>query len=306
MVSKVSYGGWENCVRIENESMELIVTTDVGPRIISCRPTGYPPRPELFKQFKDQLGGTAEPEWKSRGGHRLWHAPEVMPRTYYPDNKPILRFEHASESLVAFIADIEEGSQIQKKIGIKIGQNKVTVDHWLVNWNEWEVTLAPWALTVMAPGGTAIIPLPEKRPHPEALEPDFPLVMWPYVEMNDPRYYWGKRFITLSQNEKRGPTKIGLPNIEGWSAYLLNGYAFIKYFEFDGGLTYPDHGCNFETFTNKEILELESLGPLETVGPREQLHHTEQWAVTPIEWFDIMITEDYLEAVLVPLVNQYR
>ena len=31
---KVSYGGWPNCVRLNNGKVELIITTDVGPRVI--------------------------------------------------------------------------------------------------------------------------------------------------------------------------------------------------------------------------------------------------------------------------------
>ena len=31
-----------------------------------------------------EKGKTGGSEWHIYGGHRLWHAPEVMPRTYYP------------------------------------------------------------------------------------------------------------------------------------------------------------------------------------------------------------------------------
>jgi hypothetical protein len=34
MIENVSYGGWPNCLRIANDEVELIVTTDVGPRVI--------------------------------------------------------------------------------------------------------------------------------------------------------------------------------------------------------------------------------------------------------------------------------
>ncbi|MCX5770994.1 MAG: hypothetical protein NTZ09_12080 [Candidatus Hydrogenedentes bacterium] len=33
-MEKVPYGGWPNCVRVTNGTVELIATTDVGPRII--------------------------------------------------------------------------------------------------------------------------------------------------------------------------------------------------------------------------------------------------------------------------------
>lgn len=34
MIEKTPYGGWPNCYRIFDNEIELIVTTDVGPRVI--------------------------------------------------------------------------------------------------------------------------------------------------------------------------------------------------------------------------------------------------------------------------------
>jgi hypothetical protein len=55
MVEKASYGGWPNCLRIAYEDVELIVTTDVGPRVIRY---GFIGGQNIFKEFADQLGYT--------------------------------------------------------------------------------------------------------------------------------------------------------------------------------------------------------------------------------------------------------
>ena len=34
MIERVKYRGWENCWKFSNESVELIVLADVGPRVI--------------------------------------------------------------------------------------------------------------------------------------------------------------------------------------------------------------------------------------------------------------------------------
>ena len=39
----------------------------------------------------------------------------------------------------------------------------------------------------------------------------------------------------------------------------------------------PDNGCNFETFTNSDMLELESLGPPTTLAPGASVTHREDW-----------------------------
>jgi hypothetical protein len=52
---------------------------------------------------------------------------------------------------------------------------------------------------------------------------------------------------------------------------------FVKQFSYAEGRRYPDNGCNFETFTNQEFLEVESLGPLQRIAPGKSVEHVEQW-----------------------------
>jgi hypothetical protein len=47
--------------------------------------------------------------------------------------------------------------------------------------------------------------------------------------------------------------------------------------QYDG--VYPDLGVNFEVFTNEAMLELESLGPVESIPPKGQIEHQEHWAL---------------------------
>ena len=70
----ISYRGWNNTLRLANDDFELLVTTDVGPRILVYKtPLGG----NALKIFDDQVGSSGEAEWRSRGGHRLWLAPEI-------------------------------------------------------------------------------------------------------------------------------------------------------------------------------------------------------------------------------------
>jgi len=85
-VEKISYGGWPNCYRISNAQVELILTADVGPRVIRF---GFVGGQNLFKEFSEQMGGTGETSWQIRGGHRLWIGPEDARYTYGLDNSPV-------------------------------------------------------------------------------------------------------------------------------------------------------------------------------------------------------------------------
>ena len=164
ITERYKYGGWDNCIKLDNNEIELIVTTDIGPRIVRF---AFKDGQNLFKEFSDQIGMTGGDEWKLYGGHRLWHAPEETPRTYFPDNGPV-GFE-SSGITVKLIQETETTTGIQKEIEITLDQkeNNVKVLHRLINKNLWEVELTPWALSVMANGGRVIIPQEPYQLHEE-------------------------------------------------------------------------------------------------------------------------------------------
>ena len=68
-IEKREWGGWPNCYRISNGEIELIVTADIGPRVMRC---GFVGGQNFFRVFDDQLGKSGEAEWQLRGGHRIW------------------------------------------------------------------------------------------------------------------------------------------------------------------------------------------------------------------------------------------
>jgi hypothetical protein len=73
--------------------------------------------------------------------------------------------------------------------------------------------------------------------------------------------------------------KIGYRNTEGWGAYLINGFMFVKLYAPITGVEYPDYGSTFETYADNNFLELESLGPLKILEPGEFAEHIEEWHI---------------------------
>ena len=141
------------------------------------------------------------------------------------------------------------------------------------------MSLSPWALSVMAPNGMAILPLPAKIPHTKCLTHNQEWSLWGYTDFTDKRWTLGSRYIFFRQDPKRGPNKMGLAQREGWAAYVVGPYAFVKRFPWIDGAKYPDGGVNFETFSNEEFLEVETLGPLVTLRPGQSTRHVETWRI---------------------------
>lgn len=270
----VEFNGWQNNVRLSNGEAELIVTRDVGPRIIRF---GFVGEKNLFAEIAGQQGTSGESEWMIRGGHRLWIAPEEEPKSYELDNSPIEIEE--TESGIRTSQEPGPIASVRKTMDISLAPdaNEVTVVHGLKNEGAGEIQLAVWALSVMAVNGKAIIPLPAKIPHTERLTHNQEWSIWGYTDFSDPRWTLGSRYVFFSQDTTRGPNKLGIAHREGWVGYLLDGFLFVKQFERIEGAAYPDAGMNFETFSNEEFLEVETLGPLATLPPGETATHTEKW-----------------------------
>lgn len=262
-----------NCLHLSNGEVEVVVTTDIGPRIARYAFTGG-------ENILADLSGSIEKktEWQPWGGHRLWIAPEDRVRSYGPDNGPIAHVREGNR--VRLTQPVEPGTQIQKEIVVTVEASGtgVTVEHRLTNRGSARTELAPWALTIMNGGGTAILPQEPYRSHQDALLPARALVLWHYTDLSDPRFQHGPRFLRLSTDAARSePQKVGASNKAGWAAYARQGTLFVKRIPWKEGASYPDYGSNTELFTQASFIEVESLGPLQTLKPGETATHTERW-----------------------------
>jgi hypothetical protein len=276
-IEKMTYGGWPSCYRVTNDEVELIVTSDVGPRIMRY---GFVGGRNFFKEYSETLGQSGESEWILRGGHRLWTAPESQPRTYAPDNDPV-DIEIRGAELEA-VQPVEPTTGIQKTILIRMAAEgtRVEIVHLLRNTLAWSIEFAPWSLTMMAQGGVGITGFPPRGKHPDVLPPTHPLVMWAFTDLTDPRLKLTRKYFSLRQDPANEvPNKLGHFNPQTWGAYLMGTELFVKKSKGISGLPYPDMGCSFEIFTRNDMLELETLGPLQTVAPGQQVEHIEHWSL---------------------------
>lgn len=300
-IEKTNFKGWPDSYLISNGTVEVVVTGDVGPRIIRY---GFTGGQNLFKEFKEQIGKSGEKEWQARGGHRLWIGPEDKIKSYAPDNSPI-RIEIHGDVLEA-TEPVEPLTGIEKKITVRMVATGTAVEvvHQLRNAGKEPYHLAPWCLTMLAQGGAGIHGLPERGKYPEKLAATGPLVLWAYTNLLDPRLKLLQKYVVLRQDPKNTVAeKLGAFNHNPWGAYLLNGELFVKKAEAKADPSeYPDYGCSFATFTNADFLELETQGPLIWLKPGATVSHTEHWTlhkgVQLSQWDDAE-----LDRVIAPLVK---
>jgi hypothetical protein len=264
-----------DCQEVGFGDLELLIAEPIGPRILSL---SYQNSGNIFAELPDTaLAHPTMGEYKFYGGHRLWVAPEEPAITYEPDNRAV-EFEWAGNG-VNVIGEIEPGSGLRKSIRIQTTNylNVIQVDHLVRNEGSSSRKIAPWAITQLKLGGTAVLPL-QAADMQNPLLPNRSLVLWPYTDLSESRLKVGKElaFIrTLPKND--AALKVGASNLQQWIAYFIGQYLFVKYSKKDAADCALDLGAEAQSYCNGQFLELETLGSYRELRPGETIEHREIW-----------------------------
>jgi hypothetical protein len=254
---------------LENEYLRIDYLTDLGPRIIGLYARGV--EGNLFSVTPQAHWPTPHGEYYLHGGHRLWTAPEDPFYTCPEDNVKIT----AEKNKVTLQSDVDASGQ-EKEISFRLDENRVSLTH-RVKWHgDKPIKLAPWAITQVGLGGMAILPQSDTD---SGLHPNRSLVLWPYSRLTDERLSLHDDLILVHGRPDQTPFKIGSYNPYGWIAYAMEDVLFVKRFPVHPISRNPDMGCNVETYVHDACLELETLGPLTTLGPQEFVTYEETWEV---------------------------
>lgn len=305
-IREINYANYGKCIEMSNGIAEAVITVDCGPRIIRYALCG---KENMMYEDINRLNsgsGKAYDEyygkgsmWHSYGGHRLWTSPESLPRTYYPDNGAV-KYE-IGENSVRFICpeQIRNNVQMTTTVTLSNSSSDVTVKHEITNTGAFEAEFAAWAISVMSGGGMCAVAQPTRD---TVLLSNRAIALWPYAKMNDDRVYWGERFITLTQKKDcASPFKFGLTNENGYAMFFNHDCMFVKKYEHDMSGTYPDGGMSFESYTDSEFIEVETLSPLKRLAPGESVVHSEGWML----FADVKKPEKNDEAAIAEIVKSF-
>jgi hypothetical protein len=263
---------------LENETFRVEYLTTAGPRLVGLSFRGSP---NLLADAHDVSWETPRGAYSLLGGHRLWIAPEIPERTYIPDGTG-LRVRELPRG-VELTGQHEPGSEVRKVLRVELDAARPCVQlvHTIVNESQDPITMAPWAITLFNVGGTVFLPQPVGNADPHGLRNNRLMALWPYTRIADPRLILRDDFIMIDTARSVPPLKIGYLDTAGWLAYWRDGILFRKSFDFQPGPSYPDGGCNAESYCNDRFVELESLGPLVTLAPAGEASLTETWEMFP-------------------------
>ncbi len=265
--------------RLENEQLYLDYLTAAGPRIVrlGLKRNGK----NLLAELPTVTLPSPHGPYTLHGGHRLWHAPETAARTYIPDDAP------PTVETTPLTARLQQPTEtytgITKIMAIRLDGERplVEVDHILRNDGREPFELAPWGITQMVLGGTAVLPQQVGPLDEEGLQPNRHLVLWPYSRWEDSRLQLADDIIRIVTKPINHPLKIGIFNRQGWLGYFIEDIFFRKRFSPQADRPHVDFQTNCQVYINHQFLELELLGPLQTLEPGEEVTHSETWELFP-------------------------
>lgn len=262
-----------------NPYLRLEYLLGAGPRIVRLALLGSDGEPgqNLLAEIPDVGIATPYGTFRLYGGHRLWHSPEGMPRSYVPDNEGCGVDETADG--VTLCGCVETATGIRKSIRMALAPDApaVTVTHTLENCGLWPVDLAPWAITQLRLGGVAFFPQTVGKLDGPGLLPNRNLVLWPYTRLADPRLSLNDDYHLIRADANPHAVKIGYLNRAGWAGYLIGGVLFVKRWKPQPDAPHADFGCNCESYCNHQFIEVETVGPLGRLDPGQSVTHVEQW-----------------------------
>ena len=264
----------------KSAGLEISFLSEGGPRIVGLTLNGSA---NILAEVPGKIEETPYGTFHFVGGHRLWAAPEEKPLTYLPDNTGMQVLERSDGFDLK--GPPNPISSLQKEIHVRVDatKGKISLKHLLRNCGADPINCAAWSITMLRPGGKACFPTGNATPNPNNLLPDKHLSFWPYNRWDDPRVHYKQDhlFMDMSIIDPH-PGKWGTFNARGWMAYWLDGILFCKNAANVSEGSYPDFGCNTETYLCDQFIELESLGSLQQLLPGSEMALNETWTVLEV------------------------
>jgi hypothetical protein len=280
------YRGWPDSYTLSNGVVEIVVPSAIGPRILDFHTVGGE---NVFYLRQSELGQSGEDDFVFRGGWRLWIAPEQRETTYAPDNQRC-RVEELGPAAIRVSGPPQLHAGIQKSIEVRLIENQpyARVISKITNITDNTLNYAAWSLSVMRPGGRALVPMDVGDL--TAFFDTRSLILWSYTKVADPRYQLGDHLVQVDQSKvqpapggaagrRSDESKIGVDTMQGWAAYARGDTLYVKRFKHEPGAAYADGGATVEIYSSAEFIEVENLSPLTTLKPGESIVYPEEWSL---------------------------
>lgn len=280
----VEYYGYNDCIELTNATTRVVLCPAAGGRILEYSAGGenilyLPPGNEGWTWEPNGPRDSKQRRRASMDAGRFDIGPEKMVRRgsvlwmgrwdgkITGDRKATLTSQFDESSGVRLVREFE----------LADSGTELSCTQTIINESDKSVSLCHWSRTFARGGGVAIVPRSEhsRFPHGYVMYDDANRLLF---QPEDPAIQFDDERVVIKSAPKF--PKLGFDSHAGWMAYLAPGdQLFVKRFA-----TYPGRAYNeFAGLTmsvwypERDRVELEPIGPAETLAPRQRASFTEVW-----------------------------
>ena len=258
-----------HCVIVSNERLQIVVTIDYGPRIVSVTKYGLP---NLIYNERDT-------EFNRCRGHKIRLTVERPSKNVYFDNSAVIY--SPLEDGVKFVQTVLEPMQLDLSMDIMLGDDSenLMIVHSVINKSKEAVKLSIYTETPFLHDGFIFIPQSNVS---ETDRPDRIITLWNGTKWTDERLFIGDKYISVRGNEDFPKLKIGTNNTAGQCVYINGSNSFVKHYIHNRTALYPFSHCSTYITAHKNFLSMQTASPFYIIDPMEIARHIENWSFPKI------------------------
>jgi hypothetical protein len=281
-VIRLDFAGYKDCLALENPEVRVVLGRHCGGRVLEYAWKGYNVL-ALDPAQDGYLYQEGKPTLDPRGG-RLDIGPEMI----VPAHPRLWLGEWTAEVSGPRCARLSSppcpatGVRLRRDFKLDKNSSRLTVVQTIENVSSEVKKYCHWSRTLLKPGGVCIVPLtPDSRYPGKYLQYQGQAMCY---RPQDPNIVVKDGYLSVLR-PLQWP-KLAIDSHAGWLAYLLPAnILFVKRFP-----TYPDRvygemaGFPLCVYYHEKFIELEPIGPWETIAPGKAVSYEENWWLLPYDF----------------------
>lgn len=283
---QIVFGGYSKAIELRNENVRVVLCPQVGGRVLEYSLNG---KNALYLSDTDRNWKPGDRPQSSAGRF------DIGPELTIPQRRELWSGEWTGEITGEYSArltsrkDDATGVQLIREFLLAQESSHLACTQTIVNVSDSSKEYCHWSRTFVVGKGICVIPLTADGKEPASRFPN-KYVMYEsrgllnfYDKDANIREFEG----TLEIHPTPRKPKLGFDSYAGKIAYLApNDLLFVKRFK-----TYPDRvyseaaGLTISVwYPDREMVELEPIGPRETLKPGDRASFTENWYLAPMSF----------------------
>ena len=264
-VKEITTEEFGHCIQMSTSDIQIIVTIDYGPRIVSVSSSS---NPNLIYFKRDN-------EYHRCHGHKMRLVSEHSAKRFYYDNSPVMY--SPLDDGVKFVQNVSSPTPLEVSMDIiPEGDNgSLMVVHSVLNKSKEAMKLSIQTETPLKNDGFIFVPQSNIT---ETDKPSRILTLWNDTKWTDSRLYIGNQYVTVQSDEHNSSKlKIGSNNTAGWCGYLCGVNSFIKRYIHNRTALYPHCYCSTYAASKNGYLSIQTSSPFYRIEPMEIARLVENW-----------------------------